>query len=153
MDKETAKIIMKHKWKERLQLEKELILLLEDTENTNTEKIDFFKTAINQILTDMSIIGHNYGIEVDELPEIYNKIKEENGKMKNKTKAKIEKPNLYYEINETIQVTVNKTGFPIIKIEGEGTEFLGIHIAEMRALIDVFTEIDSILPEPEEYEE
>ena len=151
MDKETAKIIMKHKWEERLQLEKELMLLLEDTENSNAEKIDFFKTAINQTLTDMSIIGHSCGIEINELPEIYNKIKEEHGKMKNKTKAKIEKPNLYYEINETIQVTVNKTGFPIIKIEGEGTEFLGIHLAEMRALIDVFTEIDSILPEPEEY--
>jgi hypothetical protein len=78
MNKETAKILIKHKWEERLQLEKELILLLEDTEYSNTEKIDFFNTAINQILTDIHSICDNCDIKANELQEISDKIKEEN---------------------------------------------------------------------------
>lgn len=151
MNKETAKILIKHKWEERLQLEKELILLLEDTENANTEKIDFFKTAINQILTDMSIIGYSCGIEVNELPEIYNKIKEENNKME-KYVAKIETPCFLYEINDGLmEVKVTKTKFPTIQVNDNNDHYITMDLAEMRALIQVFTEIDAILPEPEEY--
>ena len=72
--------------------------------------------------------------------------------MKYKTKANITKPNLYYEINDgIIKISILKSDYPIIQINGVNEQWISIDLAEMRALIDVFTEIDSILPEPEEY--
>jgi len=152
MTKEIAKVNIRHKYEERLALGKQLELLLENTENPDTEKINFFNTAIDKILTDISMIGCSCGISISEVQEIFDTAKKEGSdRMKYKAKAKIEQPNLYYEINDTIQVRVNKANYPIIQMEGEGVQFLSVDLAEMRALIDVFTEIDSILPEPEEY--
>jgi len=68
-----------------------------------------------------------------------------------KTVANISKPKLYYEVNDTLAISVKKADYPIIEIRGESVQFLTLDLAEMRALIEVFTEIDSILPEPEEY--
>jgi len=66
--------------------------------------------------------------------------------------AKIEVPDMFYEINDKmVEVRVtNRSHFPLIQVSDENYSIV-VNLAEMRALIDVFTEIDSILPEPEEY--
>ena len=66
--------------------------------------------------------------------------------------AKIETPCFLYEINDGLmEVKVTKTKFPTIQVNDNNDHYITMDLAEMRALIQVFTEIDAILPEPEEY--